>query len=85
MSDLDDLDDLALDVDDSVSRAKLEAEIARRRQHERDASSKRKFGRVFPIGKPDYKREVTDASEEQLEGEPDGWGTGVVCVLHKDR
>lgn len=46
---------------------------------------KRKFGRVYNIGKVDYKREVTDASNEELPGEPEGWGTGVVCVLFKDR
>lgn len=39
---------------------------------------------MYNIGKVDYKREVTDASNEELPGEPEGWGTGVVCVLFKD-
>lgn len=44
----------------------------------------RRFGRVYPIGKGDYKREVTEASMEDLEGEPEGSGTGTVCFLFKD-
>lgn len=44
----------------------------------------RKFGRMLPIGKPDYTKEVTDASAVDLEGEPEGSGTGVVCYLFKD-
>ena len=45
---------------------------------------RQKFGRVYPIGKGDYTREVTEESKIDLEGEPEGSGTGVVCVLFKD-
>ena len=45
---------------------------------------KRKFGRVYPIGKKDYTKEVSEGSKEDLEGEPEGSGTGVVCFLFKD-
>ena len=79
-----DLEDLDIAKDDSVRRDELERAIEARRDLERQRLGKRKFGRVYPIGKVDYKREVTDASNEELEGEPENWGTGVVCTLFKD-
>ena len=44
-----------------------------------------RFGRVYPIGRDDYTREVTEASkiDEEREG-MEGNGTGVVCFLYKD-
>jgi hypothetical protein len=78
------LEDLDISKDDSVRRDELERAIEARRELERVRLGKRKYGRVYPIGKVDYKREVTDASNEELEGEPEGWGTGVVCTLFKD-
>ncbi|BGP40657.1 Proteolipid protein 2 [Rhodotorula kratochvilovae] len=79
-----DLDDLDTAKDDVVRRGDLEDALAARKARERQAMDKRKFGRVYNIGKVDYTREVTEASNEELPGEPDGWGTGVVCVLFKD-
>lgn len=49
------------------------------------ASSKARFGRVYPIARPDYTREVTEASKEGSSGaETDEArrGTGVVCYLY---
>lgn len=44
-----------------------------------------KFGRVHPIGREDYTREVTEASKaDSGEEGPEGRGTGVVCFLYKD-
>ncbi|CAL1703395.1 unnamed protein product [Somion occarium] len=44
-----------------------------------------RFGRVYPIGREDYTREVTEASQVDLdEEEMKGKGTGVVCFLYKD-
>lgn len=44
-----------------------------------------RFGRVYPIARDDYKREVTEASSVDEEGEEmKGRGTGVVCFLYKD-
>jgi len=81
---LSELDDLELDKDDNLPRELLEryreARIAE--QHVKD--KRQKFGRVYPIGKGDYTREVTDESKIDLEGEKEGSGTGVVCVLFKD-
>ncbi|GAA5897669.1 hypothetical protein JCM6882_000064 [Rhodosporidiobolus microsporus] len=79
-----DLENLDIDKDDSIRRDELERVLEERREREKQQLGKRKFGRVYNIGKVDYKREVTDASNEELPGEPDGWGTGVVCVLFKD-
>lgn len=79
-----DLQDLDINRDDRTRREDLERALEERKRHERDQLGKRKFGRVYPIGKVDYKREVTEASNEELPGEPEGWGTGVVCVLFKD-
>ncbi|GAA5962771.1 hypothetical protein JCM3765_001510 [Sporobolomyces pararoseus] len=79
-----DLEDLDISKDDSVRRDELERATEARKELERKRLGKRKFGRVYPIGKVDYKREVTDASNEELEGEPENWGTGVVCCLFKD-
>ena len=43
-----------------------------------------RFGRVYPIGRDDYKREVTEASAIDEDEEMPGMGTGVVCFLYKD-
>ncbi|GAA5931035.1 hypothetical protein JCM3775_000782 [Rhodotorula graminis] len=79
-----DLDDLDIAKDDIVSRADLEHALEARKARERDALDKRRFGRVYNIGKVDYTRAVTEASNEELPGEPEGWGIGVVCILFKD-
>lgn len=49
-----------------------------------EENKKARFGRVYPIGREDYTKEVTDAS---LIDEPDDEkerGTAVVCFLYKD-
>ena len=44
-----------------------------------------RFGRVYPIGRDDYTRDVTEASEvDSTEENAAGRGTGVVCFLYKD-
>lgn len=67
--------------DDELER--LAEKFRRHRLGEiREAESAR-FGRVYPIGREDYTREVTEASKVTTPGEP-GTGTGVVCLLYKD-
>ena len=60
------------------------AEIFRRQRIEeiKRAESSR-FGRVYPIGRDDYTREVTEESKVSVPGDP-GKGTGIVCLLYKD-
>lgn len=79
-----DLEDLDLNKDDALPREVLEKYMEERMAKVKVQESNRRFGRIYPIGKVDYKREVTEASMEELEGEPEGYGTGVVCCLYKD-
>lgn len=90
VADLDsEIDALENAADDDEERRLL----ALRRQRLNDLARERKrgkFGRVYPITRPDYTREVTEASKEQqqdddvAEGERGAEGTGVVCFLYKD-
>ena len=43
-----------------------------------------RFGRVYPIGREDYTREVTEASVVNENDDTKDLGTGVVCFLYKD-
>lgn len=56
--------------------------IAEMRKEEKRA----RFGEVYPIGRDDYQREVTDASKEDEKDDErmTGKGTGVTCFLYKD-
>lgn len=56
-----------------------------RRQHlaEIKKAESARFGRVYPIGRDDYTKEVTEASKATVPGDT-GKGTGVVCLLYKD-
>lgn len=59
--------------------------LRRQKLHELQSLQRAKFGRVYPIGREDYTREVTDASKtDGGEAESEGKGTGVVCFLYKD-
>ena len=71
--------------DDDTARV-LES-IRRKRMAEIRREQKRaRFGEVYPIGRDDYKREVTESSkvDEPYDEEMAGKGTGVVCFLYKD-
>ncbi|OCH90639.1 thioredoxin-like protein [Obba rivulosa] len=76
------LRELGEDADDDTARM-LEA-IRRQRIAEMRRIEKAPYGRVYPIGRDDYTREVTEASKINHDGKPDGNGTGVVCFLYKD-
>lgn len=80
---LSDLSDLSLTADDALPRSVLEAYRESRMKDVKDGERKRMYGRVYPIGKGDYTREVTEGSKLDVEGEPES-GTGVVCCLFKD-
>jgi hypothetical protein len=45
---------------------------------------KSRFGRVYPIGRDDYTREVTEASKINEEDDEKEEGTAVICFLYKD-
>ena len=70
--------------DDDEARV-IEAYRRRRLEEMQREVRRARFGRVYPIGRDDYTREVTEASKVDEEGEEmKGKGTGVVCFLYKD-
>lgn len=62
---------------------RLAEKFRRQRLEEIKKAESARFGRVYPIGRDDYTREVTEASKVTVPGDP-GKGTGVVCLLYKD-
>lgn len=87
------------DVDNSLGKLDEDEErilLALRDERLREMRQKArraKFGRVYPISRPDYTREVTEASKEEPpdgveredgESKGKGKGTGVVCFLYKN-
>ncbi|EJD46111.1 thioredoxin-like protein [Auricularia subglabra TFB-10046 SS5] len=78
------LRELADDARDSDTERAVEA-YRRKRLAELAREGKRgRFGEVYPIGRDDYKREVTEASSISEDGDELQSGTGVVCLLYKD-
>lgn len=49
-----------------------------------EESKKERFGRVYPIGRDDYTKEVTNASLADEADDEKGQGTAVICFLYKD-
>jgi len=69
--------------DDEAER--VIAEYRRQRIAEMQADERKaRFGRVYPIGREDYTREVTEASMVDEDDDTKELGTGVVCFLYKD-
>ncbi|TKY90833.1 hypothetical protein EX895_000831 [Sporisorium graminicola] len=68
---VDDLDlELENELDDEEER--LLEKIRRQRMSQLRAETKKaRFGRVYPISRPDYTREVTEASKEDPDANPD--------------
>jgi len=81
---LEELRELGEDTgDDDVER--IVEQFRQQRLAELNKLKDARFGRVYPIGRDDYTREVTEASSiDQDEEEHKGKGTGVVCFLYKD-
>lgn len=69
--------------DDEAQRVIAEYRRQRIAEMQRDLK-KARFGRVYPIGREDYTREVTEASMIHEAGDAKETGTGVVCFLYKD-
>ncbi|WFD42088.1 Proteolipid protein 2 [Malassezia psittaci] len=80
---VEDLDEELESADEDEERILLR--LRRERMKEIAAmQSQSRFGRMYPISRPDYAREVTEASKESLPGASDAnQGTGVVCFLYK--
>jgi len=78
------LNDLEEDTGDETKQRIIEQHKRQRVQEERERLKRARFGRVYPIGRDDYTREVTEASKVSEEGDEEEKGTGVVCFLYKD-
>ena len=77
------LRELAAEAPDDETERILEL-LRRRRLQEARKMEMARFGRVYPISREDYTREVTDASQVNEEGDVQERGTGVVVFLYKD-
>ena len=91
---LEELDELAAGDDEAGERGRLEAYRAARLRALRAAAVAQKFGRVYPLSRAEFVREVTEASKEGSAAGPpaaagaeadggSGSGTWVVVLLYK--
>lgn len=78
------LQEFGEDAPDDEAGRMIDAYRRQRLADERRAEKKARFGRVYPIGRDDYTREVTEASGVSEEDDKEETGTGVVCFLYKD-
>lgn len=86
---LDGLDEMELleleeEAKDDETERRIREYHEKRIEKERKEAQRARFGRVYPIGRDDYTREVTDASKIDEPGDDEGKGTGVICFLYKD-
>lgn len=81
---LSELQELGEDVNDAETERMIE-HFRKQRIADLKKLQGARFGRVYPIGREDYTREVTEASKIDADDEEGkGKGTGVVCFLYKD-
>ncbi|KAG9225907.1 hypothetical protein CCMSSC00406_0006471 [Pleurotus cornucopiae] len=78
----DELQELADDTNDDEAEKLINAFREQRLAEERNKGAR--FGRVYPIGRDDYTREVTEASEVDEDDDEAHTGTAVICFLYKD-
>ncbi|KAF8968312.1 thioredoxin-like protein [Flammula alnicola] len=78
------LQELSEDAPDDETERIIALHRKKRLAEERKDQARARFGRVYPIGREDYTREVTDASKVDEEDDDNEKGTGVVCFLYKD-
>ncbi|KAG6865664.1 hypothetical protein C0991_000434 [Blastosporella zonata] len=78
------LREISEDAPDDETERMIAAYRLKRLADDRKAEKRARFGRVYPIGREDYTREVTEASKISDEDDEEETGTGVVCFLYKD-
>lgn len=78
------LQEISQDAPDDETERMIAAYRRQRLADERKADKRARFGRVYPIGRDDYLREVTEASKINEDDDDKETGTGVVCFLYKD-
>nr|VWP01457.1 Anthranilate--CoA ligase (EC [Ganoderma boninense] len=77
------LRELAADAPDDETERLLDM-IRRKKLQEARKMEMARFGRVYPISREDYTRQITEASKVNEEGDATERGTGVVVFLYKD-
>ena len=78
------LQEFSEDAPDDEAERMIAAYRRQRLADERHVAKIARFGRVYPIGRDDYTREVTEASRVSEDDDDEETGTGVVCFLYKD-
>jgi len=78
------LRELAEDAPDDETERTIDQFRRERLAREQVEQGKARFGRMYPIGRDDYTREITEASKVDEEDDDNEKGTGVVCLLYKD-
>ncbi|KDR81906.1 hypothetical protein GALMADRAFT_58747 [Galerina marginata CBS 339.88] len=76
--------ELGEDAPDDETERLIALHRRQRLAEERKDQSRARFGDVYPIGRDDYTREITEASKIDEEDDDNELGTGVVCFLYKD-
>lgn len=78
------LQELSEDAPNDETERLIAIHRQQRLAEERRDGLRARFGEVYPIGREDYTREVTEASKVDEEDDDDEKGTGVICFLYKD-
>lgn len=77
------LREIGEDAFDDETERMIDDYRRKRIAEDRLRGKKARFGRVYPIGREDYTREITEASNINEEDDDKEQGTGVVCLLYK--
>ena len=67
--------ELEEEAKDDETERRIREYHEKRIEKERKEAQRARFGRVYPIGRDDYTREVTDASKIDEPGDDEGKGT----------
>ena len=81
---LNELQELSEDAPDDETERFIAQYRLQRIADEKKEQRRARFGRIYPIGREDYTREVTEASKLNEDDDGEEKGTGVICFLYKD-
>ena len=81
---LNELQELSEDAPDDETERFIAQYRLQRIADEKKEQRRARFGRIYPIGREDYTREVTEASKLDEDDDEEEKGTGVICFLYKD-
>jgi hypothetical protein len=76
--------ELEEEAKDDETERRIREYHEKRLEEQKKETLRARYGRVYPIGRDDYTREVTDASKANEPDDDEERGTGVVCFLYKD-